>query len=299
MAQEKEWIAYVNGEYVPQSEAKISIFDHVVLYGDGVFDAWCSQNGYVFKMDEHLDRLYRSAHAFRIEIPLSKAELKEVMLKVIETNGARDQYIKCLVTRGVGPRPLLTPVGCKPSVIVFTRPPLSSVDPEREGKEIRAMIVSTRRTPPQCLDPKVKNLNYANQIMAKLEVMNAGIDEAIFLDLEGYVNEATAYSVFAARGGKLYTPSAENILGSITRETVFEIAGQGGIEVKEGRLIPYDLYTADEVFFAATAGGIIPIAEVDGRRVGDGKPGPITKMIAKNYWEMMAKGVHGTPYKTK
>jgi branched-chain amino acid aminotransferase len=174
---------------------------------------------------------------------------------------------------------------------------LSSVDPEREGKKIRAKITSIRRTPPQCLDPKVKNLNYANQVLAKIEVINAGADEAIFLDLEGYINEATAYSIFMVKDSRLYTPSAENILNSITRDTVFEIAGEQGIGVKEGRFVPYDLYTADEVFFAATAGGIIPIAEVDGRQVGEGKLGPVTKRVTKAYWDMLETGVHGTPYK--
>lgn len=297
MTPQKELIAYVNGEYVPQSEAKISIFDHVVLYGDGVFDTWTSKNGYIFKMDEHLDRLYRSAHAFLIDVPVTKAELKKIILKVVETNGAADQYIKVLITRGVGPRPLLSPAGCQTGVIVFSRPPLSSVDPEREGKEVRAMIVSVRRTPPQCLDPKIKCLNYANQVMAKLEAMNAGMDEAIFLDVEGYVNEATAYSIFIARKGVLYTPPADAILQSITRETVFEMAEQAGIRVVESRLTPADLYTAEELFFAATAGGIIPIASVDGRRIGDGKPGPISRKIAKAYWEMLAQGVHGTKYR--
>jgi len=293
-----EWIAYVNGEYVKQSEAKISIFDHAVLYGDGVFDTCSSMNGYIFHLDRHIDRLYRSAHAFMIQVPVSKEELKKIIIKVCETNCAPDQYIKVCVTRGVGPRPLLSPAGCKPGLIVFSRPTLSSVDPEREGKEIRAMIVSVRRTPPQCLDPKIKNLNYANNVMAKIQAMQAGMDEAIFLDIEGYVNEATANSVFIARGGVLYTPWGDSILESVTRETVFEMAAQEGIKVKECRLTPYDLYTADELFFASTAGGIVSIASVDGRKIGDGKPGPITKKLSEMYRDMMKKGVHGTKYQT-
>jgi len=299
MMPEKEWLAYVNGEYVPQSEAKVSIFDHIVLYGDGVFDTLCSKNGYIFKVEEHLDRLYRSAHAFLIEVPVTKEELRKIILKVVETNGAPDQYIKVLVTRGVGPRPLLSPAGCVPGLIVFSRPTLSSVDPEREGKEIRAMIVSVRRTPPQCLDPKVKCLNYANQVMAKIEAMNAGMDEAIFLDLAGYVNEATAYSIFIVRKGVLYTPPADAILQSVTRETVFEIAEKASIKAVEYRLTPYDLYTAEELFFAGTAGGIVPISSVDGRRIGNGKPGMITKKIARLYWDILASGVHGTKYRVR
>jgi branched-chain amino acid aminotransferase len=299
MAPEKEWIAYVNGEYVPQSEAKLSIFDHGILYGDGVFDTWCAWNGYIFKLDEHTERLCRSIHGFQIDMPLSREELKKIIIKVVETNGEKNQYIKCLITRGVGPRPLLSPVGCKTSVVVFSRPYLSSVDPARQGKKVRARITSIRRIPAQCLDPKTKNLNYANFVLAKMEALNAGADEAIMLDIHGFVNEGPGYSVFIAREGKLYTPPAENILYSITRETVFEIAVNDGLEVIETQLIPYDLYTADELFLASTAGGIIPIAEVDGRTISTGMPGPITKRVSKLYFEMMEKGVHGTPYVTK
>ncbi len=211
MIQEKEWIAYVNGQYVPQSEAKLSIFDHGVLYGDGVFDTWCTWNGYIFKFDQHVDRLYRSIHAFQIDMPLSKEEFKKIVIKVTETNGAKNQYIKSLVTRGVGPRPLISPVGCKTSVVVFSRPYLWLIEPGEE-KIIKAKITSLRRTPAQCLDPKVKNLNYANLVMAKMEALNAGADEAIMLDIDGFVNEAPGYNIFVVSKGKLYTPPAENIL---------------------------------------------------------------------------------------
>lgn len=299
MAQEKEWIAYVNGEYVPQSQAKVSIFDHGLLYGDGVFDTWCAWNGFIFHLEAHTDRLYRSIHAFQIDMPLSKEEFKKILIKVVETNGAKNQYIKSLVTRGVGPRPLLSPVGCKTSVVVFSRPYLSNVDPEREGKEIRARITSVRRIPAQCLDPKAKNLNYANFVLAKMEALNSGADEAIMLDLHGFINEGPGYNVFIVKEGKIYTPTEENILMGITREAVLEIAQKDGIELIITRLIPYDIYTADEVFLASTAGGIIPIAEVDGRRILGGSPGPITKRVSKRYLEMLEKGVHGTPFKTK
>ena len=298
MAQEKEWIAYVNGEYVPQSEAKLSIFDHGVLYGDGVFDTWCTWNGYIFKFDQHVDRLYRSIHAFKIDMPLSKEEFKKIIVKVVETNGAKNQYIKSLVTRGVGPRPLLSPVGCKTSVVVFSRPYLWIIEPG-EGKKVKARITSVRRTPAQCLDPKAKNLNYANLVMAKMEAQNAGADEAIMLDIDGFVNEAPGYNIFVVSKGKLYTPPEENILIGVTRETVFEIAKKEGLEVIEARMIPYDLYTADELFLASTAGGLIPIAEVDGRQIGSGKPGPITKKFNALYMEMLEQGTNGTPFKTK
>jgi branched-chain amino acid aminotransferase len=299
MTEEKELIAYVNGEYLPQSDAKLSIFDHGILFGDGVFDTWCAWNGYIFKLDEHMERLFRSIHSFQIDMPLSREELKKVLIKVVETNADKNQYIKCLVTRGVGPRPLLSPVGCKTSIVLFSRPYLSNVDPEREGKKIKARITSIRRIPAQCLDPKSKNLNYANLVLAKMEALNSGADEAIMLDIHGYVNEGPGYSVFIVKQGKLYTPSEENILYSITRETVIEIAKQEGTELTETQLVPYDLYTADEVFLASTAGGIIPIGEVDGRTIATGMPGPITKRVSTLYFEMMENGVHGTPFVTK
>jgi len=298
MSGQDEWIAYVNGEYIPQSQAKVSIFDHGLLYGDGVFDSWCAWNGNLFMMDEHIDRLYRSIHFFKIDMPLSKEELKKIVTKVVETNGAKNQYIKCIVTRGVGPRPLLSPVGCKASIIVFSRPYLWLTEAGKE-QGVKARITSIRRIPPQCLDPKAKNLNYANLVLAKIEALDAGADEAIMLDTNGFVNEGPGYNIFVVRKGELYTPPADNVLVGITLGTVFEIAQKEGIKVKEERLVPYDIYTADELFLASTAGGIVPVLEVDRRSIGCGKPGPLTKRISDIYFNMLEKGIHGTPFKTK
>ncbi|MFQ6121975.1 MAG: branched-chain-amino-acid transaminase [Dehalococcoidales bacterium] len=299
MAEEKEWIAYVNGEYVPQSEAKLSIFDHGVLFGDGVFDAWCAWNGNLFMLDEHIERLYRSLHHFQIDMPLTKEELKKIIIKVVEANGEKNQYMKCIVTRGVGPRPLLSPVGCKASVVVFSRPYLWLAEPGKEDKPLKARITSIRRTPPQCLDPKTKNLNYANLVLAKMEAQKAGADEAIMLDIDGFVNEGPGYNICVVKDGKIYTPPLVNVLIGITLQAVFEIAREVGIEMTETRLIPYDVYTADEVFLCSTGGGIIPIAEVDGRTISSGKIGPITTRVKQLYFEWLEKGVHGTPFKTK
>jgi branched-chain amino acid aminotransferase len=296
MTPEKEWIAYVNGEYVPQSQAKLSIFDHGILFGDGVFDTCCARNGYIFKLDQHIDRLFKSIHSFQIDMPLSREELKKIIIKVVETNGEKNQYIKCLVTRGVGPRPLLSPVGCKASVVVFSRPYLLIVDPGKEEKLVKARITSIRRTPPECLDPKAKNLNYANLVLAKMEALNSGADEAILLDTQGFVNEGPGYNVFIVKQNIIYTPPAYNILIGVTRETVFELAEKEGIEAVEDRLIPYDLYTADELFIASTAGGIIPVVDVDGRKIGTGKPGLVTSRLSKLYIQMIESGVHGTPF---
>ena len=298
MIQEAEWIAYVNGEYIPQSEAKLSIFDHGVLYGDGVFDAFCAWNGQIFKLDQHIDRLFKSLNVFQMDIPLSKEDLKEIVVEVVQRNKKKNQYIKCIVTRGVGPRPLLSPVGCKPSVVVFSRPFLWLSDSGNAlEKGVKARISNMRAIPAQCMDHKSKNLNYAHFVLIKMEALSAGADEAIILDIDGFVNEGPGYNVFVVNKGRLFTPSSsEGILAGITRETVFEIAKQQGIEVIEARISPYDIYNAGEVFFSSTAGAIIPVVEVDGRRIASGIPGPITKRIYELYFEMLEKGVYGTSF---
>ena len=269
MMQETEWIAYVNGEYVLQGEAKLSIFDHGVLYGDGVFDAFCAWNRQIFKIDQHIDRLFRSLNIFQIDMPLSKEDLKKIVVEVVQRNRENNQYIKCIVTRGVGPRPLLSPVGCKTSVVVFSRPYLwLSSDGSRIEKGVKARISNMRAIPAQCMDHKSKNLNYAHFVLIKMEALSAGADEAIILDIDGFVNEGPGYNVFFIKQGKLFTPSSsEGILAGITRETVFDIARQEGIEVIEDRISTYDIFNADEVFFSSTAGAIIPVVEVDGRKI--------------------------------
>ncbi len=298
MMQETEWIAYVNSEYVLQSEAKLSIFDHGVLYGDGVFDTFCAWNGQIFKIDQHIDRLFRSLNVFQIDIPLSKEDLKKIVVEVVQRNREKNQYIKRIVTRGVGPRPLLSPVGCMTSVVVFSRPYLwLSASGNALEKGVKARISNMRAIPAQCMDHKSKNLNYAHFVLIKMEAWSAGADEAIILDIDGFVNEGPGYNVFVVNKGKLFTPSSsEGILAGITRETVFEIAKQEGIEVIEARISPYDIYNADEIFFSSTAGAITPVVEVDGRKIASGIPGPITQRIYELYFEMLEKGVHGTPF---
>jgi branched-chain amino acid aminotransferase len=298
MMQETEWIAYVNGEYVLQREAKLSIFDHGVLYGDGVFDAFCAWNGQIFKIDQHIDRLFRSLNVFQIDMSLSKEDLKKIVVEVVQRNREKNQYIKCIVTRGVGPRPLLSPAGCKTSVVVFSRPYLwLSASGSALEKGVKARISNMRAIPAQCMDHKSKNLNYAHFVLIKMEALSAGADEAIILDIDGFVNEGPGYNIFVINQGKLFTPSSsEGLLAGITRETVFEIAEQAGIEVIENRITPYDVFNADEVFFSSTAGAIIPVVEVDGRKIASGTPGPITKRVYELYFEMLDKGVHGTPF---
>jgi len=289
-----EPIVYVNGEFVPQSRATISVFDHGLLYGDGVFDTSCAWAGHIFMLDEHLERLYRSIHATKIDFRMPRAELKDLIVETVRRNGLMSAYIKVVVTRGISPEPLLDPRNCVAGLIVFARPYLSLVDPERAKQGIAAKIVSVRRVPHESLDPKIKSLNYLNIVLAKIEAIESGCDDAVMLDTQGYVCEGPGYNLFAATGGALITP-AKTILLGITRLAVFEIARELGMPVVEGFYTPYDLYTADEVFFCSTAGGIIPIARIDGRAIGTGQAGPIATEIRRRYLEMLESGDHGTP----
>ena len=285
---------YVGGEYVPENEARISVFDHVVLYGDGVYDTACAWGGKVFKLDEHVDRLFESAHALKIEIPLDKDGVKAVVLELMRRNKLESAYIKIIVTRGVGQMPLMSPYNCTPNLIAFAIPYLSLIDSGAHEEGIRAGISSMRRIPSESLDAKIKCCNYLNHILMRMEANEAGLDEAIELDIAGYVAEAPGYNVFMVTRGVLYTPG-ENILVGVTRQTVMELAAAEGIETVVSRFTPFDLYNADEVFLTSTAGGIFAVREVDGRTIGRGGPGPITQMLNQKYLELLESGEQSTP----
>ena len=205
-----ESIIYIDGDYMVESEAKISVFDHVVLYGDGVYDTCCAWGGKVFKLDEHLRRLFESAYAVKLEIPLAIAELKEAVLETVRKNGHRDAYVKIIVTRGVGELPLLSPYNCKPSIIVFSKPYMRLAGGEEHERGIRVKIVSIRRIPDECLYSKVKSINYQNHVLARMEANEAGYDDAVELTTEGFVAEAPGYNIFVQKDGNLFTP-LENI----------------------------------------------------------------------------------------
>ena len=278
---------------MPQSRASISVFDHAVLYGDGVFDTSCAWNGHIFMLDAHLDRLYRSIHAAKLTIGVTKDELRALIVETVRRNGLLNAYIKVVVSRGVSPEPLLDPRNCIPGLIIFARPYLSLVDPQEAARGLATKITSVRRIPPECLDPKIKSLNYLNLIMAKLEAIESGCDDAIMLDTQGYVSEGPGYNIFAVIRGNVVTPS-RSILEGITRTAVFLIAERLGLAVTEGFYTSYDLYTAEEVFFCSTAGGIIPITSIDGRTIGSGEAGAITIKIRSAYRELLESGEHGT-----
>jgi branched-chain amino acid aminotransferase len=287
-------VVYIDGDYVPSGKAAVSVFDHGLLYGDGVFDTICAWNGYLFRLHDHVDRLLRSAHATRLQLRLTRDELIAAVKDTVKRNRLSNAYVKIVVTRGVSPEPLLDPRECQSSTIIFARPFLWLVSPEKVNSGIRAKIVSTRRIPAQCLDPKVKSLNYQNNAMAKIEAIEAGADEAIMLDVEGYVSEGPTYNLFTINGPLLRTPQDGVLLG-ITRAAVIELALREGWSTQMGRITPYDLYTADEVFFCSTAGGIAPIVEVDGRRVGTGRPGEKTMKLTQSYFDMLERGEGGAP----
>lgn len=291
--QTPEPIIYVNGEYLPRSEARISVFDHVILYGDGVYDTLCAWNHAVFKLDEHIDRLYESAHAVKLEIPLSKDGLKQVVLETVRRSGLRNAYVKIVATRGVSAQPLLSPYNCTPGLIVFAVPYMSLVGGERELKGIKMIVSSLRRIPNECFSTKIKSCNYLNHVLMRMEANEAGADDAIELDMEGYVCEAPGYNVFMVKKGVIYTPG-DNILVGITRQTVMELAEREGIPVQVGRIQPFDLYNADEVFLSSTAGGIFSVTELDGRSIGGGKPGATTKLMADRYLELLESGEQST-----
>jgi len=275
-------LVYIDGKFVPESEAKISVFDHGFLYGDGVFEGIRAYNGRVFKLMEHLDRLYDSAKAIDLEIPITKEEFAEIILETLRKNKLKDAYIRPIVSRGIGDLGL-DPRKCgKPSIIVITRE-WGKLYGDLYEKGLVAVTVATRRNAIDALPPNIKSLNYLNNILAKIEANAKGGDEAIFLDHNGYISEGSGDNVFVVKNGMITTPPIINNLGGITRAVVIEIIQKLGIPFQETNIGLYDLYTADEVFVTGTAAEIAPIVAIDGRKVGDGKPGKITKKLIEEF----------------
>jgi branched-chain amino acid aminotransferase len=284
---------YVDGRFLPEAEAKISVFDHGLLYGDGIFEGIRFYNGRVFRLEEHLERLWDSARSICLDIPMSRREITEALLETIRQNDLREGYIRLIVTRGVGNLGL-NPAQCKrPSVIIIaTTIALYSEKSYRNG--LTVVTCATRRTNPASLNPAVKSLNYLNNVMARIEANIAGADEALMLNDEGYVAECTADNVFIIKRGEIFTPPiSAGALRGITRAVVFEIAAELGLKISEINLTRHDVFIADECFLTGTAAEVIPVIKADDRVIGAGKPGPIsTRMIAR-FREMAREG--GTP----
>lgn len=270
---------YFNGSFVPEHEARVSVYDHGLLYGDGVFEGIRAYEGRVFKLHEHVERLYQSAKAIALDIPLSRAEMADVILQACRENDLRDAYIRPVVTRGVGDLGI-DPRRCKaPTVFVLARPLLRLYGDEAYAKGLKVVSLSTRRNPIDCLSPNIKSLNYLNNVLGRIEANRQGADEGLFLDTNGFVSEATADNIFIVSGGRLLTPPVYNSLRGITRASVIEIAEEEGIPVAEVPLALFDVYNADEVFITGTAAEVAPVVEVDGRAIGDGTPGAVTERL--------------------
>ncbi|MCE5300823.1 MAG: branched-chain-amino-acid transaminase [Spirochaetia bacterium] len=273
----------LNGKLVPKEKAVISVFDHGLLYGDGVFEGIRFYSKNIFKLEEHIDRLYNSAKAIMLTIPISKEQMIKEHVKTVKASPLKDGYIRTVVTRGVGDLGL-DPKKCREGAAYFIIADAISMYPEEYYLNGLAITtVAMRRSLAECLDPKIKSLNYLNNIMAKIECANHGSLEAVMINNAGYVAEATGDNLFIVTGGAVITPDmSAGALDGITRETVIDLAKTLKIKVVEKMLTRYDLYTADECFLTGTAAEIIPVTKIDGRVIGTGKPGPVThKLIAK------------------
>jgi branched-chain amino acid aminotransferase len=292
LKQMSELLIYFNGEFVPKSQATTSIYDHGFLYGDGVFEGIRAYNGRVFKLDEHIDRLYDSAKAIVLDIPLTKDEMKEAILQTLRKNNLMDAYIRPIVSRGIGDLGLDPRKCTKPNVFIITQQ-WDALYGDLYEVGLTAVTVTTRRNAPDALSPNIKSMNYLNNILAKVEANNKGGDEAIFLDNNGYVSEGSGDNIFAVNNGKVYTPPTINNLKGITRAVSIEILKDMGYEVNEQHMGLFDLYTADEIFVTGTAAEAAPITQIDGRSIGDGKPGKVTNKVIEAFKEVTRN--NGTP----
>jgi branched-chain amino acid aminotransferase len=292
---EKELQVYVDGAFYPKSQAKVSVFDHGLLYGDGVFEGIRAYNGSVFKLKEHIDRLYRSAHMIMLEIPVSKEEMIQTVLETLRKNNLKDSYIRLVVTRGVGDLGLNPKKCAKPTIIVITDT-IALHKGEAKEKGVTAMISWVKRDPVDATSHEIKSLNYLNSILAKIEANISGVDEAICLDKNGFVCEGVAENIFIVRNGRIFTPpSYTGALPGITAEEIAKLARKLGYEAKDKNITPYELFNAEEVFFTGTAAEIVPVREINKRTISNGKPGPITKRLMEEFAKLVRDQSQGIP----
>ena len=276
-------IIYLNGSFVPEEDAKVSVFDHGFLYGDGIFEGIRAYHGRVFKLDEHLKRLYESAKSIQLKIGISKEEMQEVVLESLRRNNLNDAYIRLVVSRGKGDLGL-DPNKCPKASIICIAAQIKLFEQSMYDQGLEVATVAIRRNNPDSLNPRIKSLNYLNNIMAKLESIQAGVIEAIMLTQDGYVAEGTADNIFMVRNNVLMTPPlSAGILEGVTRNSVIDLARELGMNVKEELFTRHDLYTADECFLTGTAAELIPVIKVDGRVIGDGVPGPAFKQLLEAF----------------
>lgn len=270
---------YIDGAFHSKETASVSVYDHGLLYGDGIFEGIRAYAGRVFRLEEHLERLYQSARSILIEVPLTREEMRDAVLETLRINNLRDAYIRLVVTRGRGDLGL-DPRKCPKPAIIIIADEIKLYPKETYENGLRLMIASTRKNSPDTLSPRIKSLNYLNNILGKLEAINAGCAEAVMLDRHGYLTECTSENIFLVKNGALFTPTAVvGILEGITRSVVMELAEKFGLSVQMSFLTAHDLYVADECFVTGTGAEIIPVVNLCGREIGTGKPGPVTNKL--------------------
>ncbi len=279
---------YIDGEFYDKENAKISVFDHGLLYGDGVFEGIRFYDGRVFRLEEHVARLFDSAKAICLNIGMTPAEISEATLETIRQNGLRDGYVRLVVTRGSGDLGL-NPALCPRATVFIIASKITLYPPDKYENGLHVVTCATRRIPHGALSPMVKSLNYLNNVLAKIEAQQAGAGEGLMLNEQGYVAECTGDNIFIVKNGAIFTPPiSSGALAGVTRAVVFELAAEAGIPISEPQMTRYDIYTADECFLTGTAAEVIPAVRLDNRVIGSGLPGPVTKRLITRFHELTA-----------
>lgn len=294
---ENELVVYIDGKFYPKSEAKISVYDHGLLYGDGVFEGIRAYNGIVFKLKEHIDRLYKGANSLMMKIPMTKNEMIKAVLETLKKNNLKDSYIRLVVTRGVGDLGI-DPRKCpKPTIFIVTEPMLRIHNPEAKEKGMKTIISWVKRDPVDATSHEIKSMNYLNSILGKIEANMAGVDEAICLNKEGFICEGVGENIFMVKEGKIITPPiSSGALDGITRTAIMRLAEKLGYTVMEKNITPNELFNADEAFFTGTATEVISVVEINKRIIGDGKPGPVTKRLMQEFEKITRDPKEGYTY---
>jgi branched-chain amino acid aminotransferase len=284
---------YVNGQCVSAADASVSVFDHGFLYGDGVFEGIRVYDGTIFRLRQHIERLYQSAQCLMLTIPMTPEAMCDAIVETVRRRGLPSQYLRVVVSRGAGDLGL-DPRRCATPTVIIIADTIALYPEPFYTDGLTLVTAATRRSPGWALDPRIKSLNYLNNIMAKIEAQQAGAVEAVMLNAEGYVAECTADNLFVMRQGRLLTPCvAAGALQGVTRDSVLEIAAQAGLEPAEAFLTRYDLYTADECFMTGTGAEIVPVVRIDGRQIGAGAPGPVTAHLRAAFADLCrTDGVH-------
>ncbi|HPN73107.1 MAG TPA: branched-chain-amino-acid transaminase [Candidatus Omnitrophota bacterium] len=285
---------FLNGNFVDKEKAVVSVFDHGLLYGDGVFEGIRSYKRRVFRLDKHMDRLYSGAGEIGLEIPMTKGEFTGKVTETLKVNDLDDAYIRVVVTRGAGDLGL-DPRKCKVPTVFIIADKIKLYPEEMYRNGMPITIAKTRRNHPAALNPRIKSLNYLNNILARIEAIKAGVEEALMLSIDGHVVECTGDNIFIVKGGKIRTPLPElGALKGVTQEAVLELARGMGIDTDYRALMPEDLFSADECFLTGTAAEVIPVVEIDGKKIGPGRPGDVTGRLIKAYHELTSR--EGVPY---